>query len=100
MTSHVKCANCNIYSKDTDVCSNCNKPLFSKHHHQLRLIKEEEARRKKERIKKDASPSFYEKNKAHRFFIVRVFVKILHSIWLVFMAIGMFIAWLISTIVA
>lgn len=100
MASHIKCPNCGIYNTNVDVCTSCNTPLFSKKRHELRLEKEEEKRREQERIEKEASPSFYERNKDHRFFIVRAFVKIIHSIWMGFVAIGMFIAWVISTIVA
>lgn len=100
MASHIKCPNCGIYNTNVDYCTNCNTPLSSQKRHEQKLAKEEAERREQQRIKKEASPSFYERNKDHRFLIVRIFVKIVHSIWMGFVAIGMFIAWLFSAIVA
>ncbi|GGW56107.1 hypothetical protein DFQ11_101573 [Winogradskyella epiphytica] len=100
MSSHIKCPNCGVYNTNVDYCTNCNTLLSPKKRRELAQAKQLEERRERERIQKEKSPSFYERHKDHRFLIVRVFVKIIHSIWMGFMAIGMFIAWLVSTVVA
>jgi len=100
MASHIKCPNCGIYNTDKDYCTNCNTLLSYQKKRELAFAKEEKERKERERINKENSPSLYEKYKDHRFFLVRAFVKIIHSIWMAFMAIGMFIAWLISAVVA
>lgn len=100
MASHIKCPNCGIYNTNADYCKSCNTVLSYQKKRELEFAQEEKERRERDQIQKAESPSFYKKNKNHRFLIVRVFVKIIHSIWVVFMAIGMFIAWLISAIVA
>jgi len=95
----IKCPNCGVYNTGRDYCEACNTVLSYKIRRELVFKKEEEARLKElaTQVKK---PSFFEKYSNHRFLIVRVFTKIIRSIWLGFMAIGMFIAWLISAVVA
>lgn len=44
----------------------------------------------------DKEPTFVEKWKNHRFLIVRGSYVVLNSIWMVVMAVGMFLAWLIA----
>ncbi|MEH1006399.1 MULTISPECIES: hypothetical protein [unclassified Winogradskyella] len=100
MVRHIKCPNCGIYNTNADYCTNCNTLLSYKKRRELAFAQEEKERRERERIQKEASPSFFKKHKDHRFLIVRIFVKITHSIWMAFMAIGMFIAWLITAIAA
>ena len=95
----IKCPNCGIYNTDRDYCEACNTVLSYKIRRELALKKEENARLIKE-ASIEKKPSFFEKYSNHRFFIVRFFTKALRSIWMIFMAIGMFIAWLISAVVA
>jgi ribosomal protein L37E len=100
MASHIKCLNCGVYNTNEDYCTNCNTPLSYKKRRELDYAQQEKKRRERERIQKEKSPSIYEKYKDHHSLIVRVFVKIVHSIWMGFIAIGMFIAWLITAIAA
>lgn len=100
MSSHIKCPNCGLFNKNVDYCTNCNTLLSYKIRRELAFAEEEKERREVERIRREKSPSLYKKYKDHRFLLVRIFVKTIHSIWMAFMAIGMFIAWLISAIVA
>lgn len=100
MASHIKCPNCGLYNTNEEYCTNCNTLLSYKKRRELAYEKSEKERRERERIQKEESPSFYEKHKDHRFLIVRVFVKVMHSIWMGFIAVGMFIAWVISAIAA
>ena len=100
MASIIKCPNCGIYNKNVEYCTECNTLLSYKKRRELAFAQEKKERLERERTQDEASPSFYEKYKDHRFLIIRIFVKITHSIWLVFMSIGMFIAWLITAIAA
>ncbi len=97
---NIKCLNCGIYNVNRDYCSNCNAVLSYKKRRELAYKKEEEARLERRRLEKENNPSFYARYKDHRFFLVRAFVKLLRSIWVVVMSIGMFIAWIITTIAA
>ncbi len=100
MASIIKCPNCGIYNKNVEYCTNCDTLLSYKKRREIAFAQEKKERLERERIEDEARPSFYEKYKDHRFLIVRVFVKMIHSIWLGFMAVGMFIAWLITAIAA
>ncbi|WP_179351111.1 hypothetical protein [Winogradskyella vidalii] len=100
MASHIKCPNCGLYNTNKEYCTNCNTLLSYKKRRELANKKAEKERRERERIQKEASPSFYNKYKDHRYLIVRVFVRVFHSIWMGFIAIGMFIAWVFSAIAA
>jgi hypothetical protein len=44
--------------------------------------------------------SFLYKLQNHRFWLVRVFAAVLHSVWVIIMAIGSFLAWLAAMISA
>ncbi|EGV43729.1 zinc ribbon domain-containing protein [Bizionia argentinensis JUB59] len=100
MASQIKCPNCGIYNTNAEYCTNCGTLLSHIKRRELAYAEEEKNRKERERIRKEKSPSLYQKYKNHKFLIVRVFVKVMHSIWMAFMAIGMFIAWLVSSIVA
>lgn len=100
MASHIKCPNCGIYNTNEDYCTNCGTLLSHQKRRELAFAQDEKDRKERERIQREKSPSPYKKYSEHRFLVVRVFAKIIHSIWMAFMAIGMFIAWLISSIVA
>ncbi|HLV15065.1 MAG TPA: hypothetical protein VKY41_07790 [Xanthomarina sp.] len=95
----IKCPNCGVYNTDKDYCEECQTVLSYKIRREL-AYKEQEKERLKELANQEKNPSFFEKYSNHRFFIIRFLTKIIRSIWLGFMAIGMFIAWLISAIVA
>lgn len=100
MARIIKCPNCGIYNKNADYCTNCSTLLSYKKRREIAVAKEKEERLERARFADEASPSFYEKQKDHRFLIVRILVKISHSIWLGFTAVGLFIAWLITAIAA
>jgi len=95
----IKCPNCGIYNTNRDYCEECQTVLSYKIRRELDLQKQVEERLKQV-ASKEKEISAFEKYSNHRFFLVRLVTKIIRSIWLVFMAIGMFIAWLISAIVA
>lgn len=95
----IKCPNCGIYNTDRDYCEACNSVLSYKIRREIVFKKEEDARVKLE-ASIEKKPSFFEKYSNHKLFLVRFLAQALRSIWMVFMAIGMFIAWLISAVVA
>lgn len=95
----IKCPNCGIYNKDRDYCEQCQTVLSYKIRREL-VLKKEKEEHLKHKASKEKEPAFFEKYINHRYFLVRLSAKIIRSIWLVFMAIGMFIAWLISFVVA
>ncbi|MFL0353063.1 TFIIB-type zinc ribbon-containing protein [Xanthomarina sp. GH4-25] len=95
----IKCPNCGVYNTDRDYCEECQTVLSYKIRRELALKKEEE-KRLKQAASKEKEISSFEKYNNHRFFLVRFITKILRSIWLVFMAIGMFFAWLFSAVLA
>ncbi len=49
---------------------------------------------KKEQVK--PKPSFADRWENSPYLVLRISYKILHSIWMVVMAVGMFLAWLIA----
>lgn len=95
----IKCPNCGIYNTDRDYCEECDTVLSYKIRREL-VLKTEENERLIQEASIEKKPSFFEKYSNDRFFLVRFFTRFLRSIWMVFMAIGMFIAWLISAVVA
>jgi hypothetical protein len=100
MARIIKCPNCGIYNENVEYCTNCDTLLSYKKRRKIAFAQEKKERLEREGIENEATPSFYEKYKDHRFLIVRVCVKMVHSIWLGFMAVGIFIAWLITAIAA
>ncbi|MGK0322259.1 MAG: hypothetical protein ACJARX_000810 [Psychroserpens sp.] len=62
------------------------------------MAKEEKTRIEKRKIGDKNSVSLIEKMTSHRFLIVRIIGKTIHSIWLGFLAIGVFIAWLVTAV--
>lgn len=99
-TRNIKCPNCGIYNVNRDYCSKCNTVLSYKKRRELEYQNEQKARLERRRLEKENNPSFFEKYEDHRFLLVRILVKVLKSIGVAIMAVGMFIAWLIATVSA
>ncbi len=100
MASHIKCPECGVFNTNKEFCTNCGALLSSRKRRELAFEKEEKERRQKRQLEKEKNPSFYEKYKDHRYWVVRAFATVTHSIWLGFVAIGVFIAWIITAIAA
>ncbi|MEM6517018.1 MAG: hypothetical protein AAF688_12605 [Bacteroidota bacterium] len=100
MATHIKCPNCGTFNTNREFCRNCGTLLSSKKRRELAFKKEETERQERRRIKEEANPSFYDKYKDHRYWVVRVFATVTHYIALAFIAIGTFIAWLVTAIAA
>ncbi len=89
------CKKCNIYSVDSDYCSNCGDLInFEK------IKKEESAKstyeKKKHKPEEDLERIF-EKIKNSRYLPVRIVYKVFYSIWFVFAAIISFFMFIIAT---
>lgn len=100
MVSQIKCPNCGIYNTNVDYCNNCNTLLSPKLRRELQFTAQEKARKEKKRLKEKNALSFIEKYSEHRYLIVRLLAKSIRSIWLAFISVGVFIAWLVSVIAA
>lgn len=100
MARHIKCPNCGEFNTDQTYCTTCGTLLSYEKRRQIAHEEREQKRIEEERIQEKTNPSFYEKYSKSRFWLVRVMANILHSIWLGFLAIGSFIAWLITAIAA
>lgn len=88
-----KCLQCGTWNTDEKYCKKCGNPI--EHEEIVRL--EEKAKRIAELNKpKDKYELFVEKCKNHNNFIVRIGYHIMHTIGVVFAAIGAFMAWLIA----
>ncbi|PKP18113.1 MAG: hypothetical protein CVU07_02625 [Bacteroidetes bacterium HGW-Bacteroidetes-23] len=99
--SIIKCKACGSFNRNLDYCSNCGELINPA------LIREEniDKRKKKhlEQLKKEqveAENSFLNKLRNHRFWLFRAFGTILHSVWVILLAVGSFLAWLAATISA
>ncbi|WP_028870730.1 hypothetical protein [Psychroserpens burtonensis] len=100
MVSQIKCPNCGIYNTNVDYCTNCNTLLSSKLRRELQFAAQEKVRKEKRNLEEEKAVSWIERFSKHRFLIVRVLAKTVRSIWLAFVAVGVFIAWLVSAIAA
>jgi methionyl-tRNA synthetase len=86
-----KCRNCGTWNDEEDYCKSCQSSLSP-----LALEKEKDALRKQE--EETRTPSNFElwlgRIENHKFFLVRLFYKILRSIGIIFTFFGVFFAWL------
>lgn len=98
---HIRCTQCGTFNVNEDYCVSCG--------HSLNMIQQREEERKElaqKRIEKalEIQPSkvelFLVKMTNHPWLVIRVFFKLIYGIWFVVMAIAMFLAWLISLIIA
>lgn len=64
----------------------------------LRARRQKELRLQKEAEKRAGKVTFSQKLKTHRYWIPRAIYHLVRSIWIVAIAIGGFVAWLISLI--
>ncbi len=100
MARHVKCIKCGTFNKNREYCINCGAPLSHKKRRLIAFKKAEKERKAREAIEEKNNPSFFDKYRNHKYAVIRIPVIIFHSIWLGFMAIGTFIAWLFTAIAA
>lgn len=98
MTRHVKCIKCGTFNTNQEYCTNCGTPLSYEKRRQIEYEKSEKERKERELLEKQNNPSFFNRYGNHKNIIVRFAVRIIRSVWLAFMAIGTFIAWLVTAI--
>lgn len=91
----VKCNNCGVFTKNADYCSNCG-ALIS-----YEKIREKEVETiKEQKLKETIKPSLLDRMKNDDRAFVRLLGYVLYVVWVPFMAIGAFLAWLIAAIAA
>ncbi len=97
VTSYKKCPKCNFMNVNNDVCEKCGEILSYKKKQELReqkMLQEQIIKLKQEK----EQPSFIERMKTNRFFLVRVIGYILYSAVVVISVIGAGIAWLTAMV--
>lgn len=100
MSSHIKCIKCGTFNTNKTYCANCGAVLSHIKRRKLAYAKAEKERKARQLKQEKENPSFFEKYSKHKYFIVRALTRIFHSVWLGFIAIGTFIAWLFTAIAA
>ena len=93
----IKCYNCGEYSTNTKVCSHCG-IVFNKK--EAELYNSSSSQTVSKAVKNKNKTSFYEKYRYHPVWIVRATAVVVNSIVIAFLAIGSFLAWLITLIAA
>ncbi|WP_010256506.1 hypothetical protein [Myroides injenensis] len=98
---HIRCSECGKFNKNTELCEYCGAVLcvIKKRTLERQHI---EQKRLKEELEKEPSKidKIFIKMSRHPNVLIRLIFTILNAIWIGVMAIAMFIAWLMSLIVA
>ena len=98
---HIRCPDCGEFNSNPDECAFCGSMLDLVKRRALERAKYEEEVREKERLRApDFGERLAEKMRTHPWLFIRVIYKIASAIYMVVMAIVMFIAWLISFLLA
>lgn len=87
----IKCRKCKTWNDGGDYCKNCNAVISMREEERLETEIKKEIERNKPKDKIDL---FIEKYKNHNNIILRGIFYLFYSIYLVFAAIGGFLAWL------
>lgn|SRR5690606_29448012 len=101
ISRQVRCLECGHININKDYCEQCGaivNPVLKRnkdHQSRIKVQKEIDSQRALEK-----SQRFFERNRRHKNFFIRIFFQFLYSIWVIVMAIGTFIAWLVTTIAA
>jgi len=86
-----KCSNCGQWNGAEDYCKKCNSPISIKVIEAIETVEKKRIEAKKPEDKFDI---WLNKVRHHRFFLIRFIFYIFYSVWIVFMGIGSFVAWL------
>lgn len=98
---HIRCSKCGVFNVNNDHCEACGSLLSVVKQREIVRAKRDKEALKAELEKKPSSFELYiQKMRNHRFWIVRIFFEIIYKTWVIAMAIGGFIAWLVAMIVA
>ncbi|HZH70530.1 MAG TPA: hypothetical protein VFD80_08780 [Flavobacteriaceae bacterium] len=101
ITRQIRCSECGHININKDYCEKCGamvNPELKREKDVKSRIKAQEEIDSQRALEK--SQSFFERNRRHKNFFIRIFFQFLYSIWMAVMAIGAFIAWLAATIAA
>lgn len=98
MTRHTKCIECGTFNTNKEYCKKCGAPLSYEKRRLIAYEKSEKERKQREILEEKNNPSFFDRYENHKYLMVRLVIGVLKSIWLVFVAIGTFIAWLFTAI--
>ncbi|MHA7057243.1 hypothetical protein ACWGOQ_0008500 [Aquimarina sp. M1] len=96
-----KCSNCGTLNLNRDYCKACgsliNTSLQRKQERKQRLAKREKARIAK---KPNKITLFFERAKQHQNIVIRYTARFLYSVWVVVIAVGSFLAFIIGYVAA
>jgi len=88
-----KCTSCGTWNKGEDYCSNCNGALSPKALDKVYVAKKRQEEAERPKSKTDI---FIEKAKNSESFMVKTLYYFFYSVFLIFGAIGGFLAWLVA----
>ncbi|WP_430615155.1 hypothetical protein [Flavobacterium sp. JP2137] len=98
---HIRCSQCGVFTINSEHCESCGALLSVVKQRKLVREKRDLELQKREREK---GPSAIElqikKMQQHRFWVVRAFSEVIYMSWVVAMAVGGFIAWILAAIIA
>lgn len=95
------CPNCGKANLNWDYCEYCGAIInvYLKRRQERKLLEEQKKRLKKEQGKNSIT-TFFENAREHPNGIIRFFAKFFYSIWVIVIAIGSFLAFLIGYVAA
>lgn len=98
---HIRCSKCGVFNVNIDYCEACGNLLSVVKQREIVRAERDEQILKAELERKPSRFELYvQKMRNHRFWIVRIFFELIYTTWVIAMAIGAFIAWLVAIIVA
>jgi Fe2+ transport system protein B len=98
---YIKCLQCGTINKNTDYCTQCKAYINLQKQRKKETQKAFEKRQAQyEASQKSGFSRWLEKQKTHKFLMIRIIAWLFYSFWLVVMLIGSFLAWLAATIAA
>ncbi len=98
---HIRCSQCGTFNVNREHCENCGALLSVVK--QRELLRQERVKAVRE-IEAEKGPSkielYIKKMQNHRFWLVRAVFEVVYIGWVIAMAIGGFIAWIVAAILA
>lgn len=98
---HIRCSKCGVFNANNEHCESCGNLLSVVR--QREIVREKRDKQmQKAALEKEPSKveQYIQKMRNHRLWFVRGFFEIVYKTWIIAMAIGAFIAWLVAMIVA
>lgn len=98
---HIRCSKCGVFNVNNEYCEACGNLLSIVKQREIVRAKRDEQVLKAELAKEPSRIELYiQKMRQHRLWVVRAFFEVIYITWVIAMAIGAFIAWLVAMIVA